>query len=73
MPDKAGEWEWLPPITMGRHLFTTLLFSEKITALGWNRVAVTETPTGGRMCKELRMGGSAMCGFAPWSGSWRRV
>lgn len=33
-------------------------------------VIVTETPTSGRRCDELRMGGSSECGYATWSGMW---
>jgi len=37
------------------------------------RVIVTETPGAGRLCRELRMGGSAIVGFDPWSGLWKKV
>ena len=33
-------------------------------------VTVTESPTSGRRCDELRMGGSHECGYAAWSGIW---
>lgn len=36
------------------------------------KVLVTESPASGRMCKELKMGGSALCGFENWSGFWWR-
>lgn len=37
------------------------------------KVLVEDGPSSGRFCRELRMGGSMRCGFAPWSGQWRRV
>lgn len=37
------------------------------------RVLVTETPGAGRICRELRMGGHALCGLAQWSGRWRKA
>lgn len=37
------------------------------------RVEVTETLAAGRLCKELKMGGSSQCpGYVPWSGFWRQ-
>lgn len=54
--------------------------SKRPTRAGWwlwsdgetpyRRVLVTETPASGRMCAELKQGGSAMCGLAAWSGFW---
>lgn len=36
-------------------------------------VEVTETPTSGRRCDQLKMGGSLQCGYADWSGTWEPV
>lgn len=36
-------------------------------------VTVTETPTSGRRCDQLKMGGSLQCGYADWSGTWEPV
>lgn len=33
-------------------------------------VVVEETSAAGRLCKELKMGGSAHCGLKPWDGLW---
>lgn len=33
-------------------------------------VQVTETAAAGRLCRELRMGGSQQCGFSDWRGTW---
>lgn len=61
-PTHAGEWEWRPKC----------LFYAGVTYDGlWMSVLVTETPAAGRLCAELRMGGSAQCGLPDWSGEWR--
>jgi hypothetical protein len=38
----------------------------------WIQVVVAETPTSGRFCRALRMGGCAQMGYGPWKGKWRR-
>lgn len=65
MPTEAGLWMWrrfdfskYPLLSICRPLIPVL---------------VTETPAAGRLCRELRMGGSAHCGLAPWSGQWEKV
>lgn len=35
-----------------------------------NLVEVTETPSSGRICRALRQGGHALCGFQSWSGRY---
>jgi len=34
-------------------------------------VKVEQTVAAGLFCKELKMGGSAQCGFKDWAGEWR--
>jgi len=34
-------------------------------------VKVEQTVASGLFCKELKMGGSAQCGFRDWAGEWR--
>jgi len=36
----------------------------------WRKVHVTETVSGGRICRELKMGGSSQTPFQEWSGHW---
>jgi len=60
-PDKAGWWT-----------FRDTTAASVIRR--WPRVVlVEETPSAGRFCKELQMGGHAICGFQPWRGVWVRV
>lgn len=74
MPDCSGEWEWHPHFDSPGHTFVTW-HNRPFRYIGafWLPVLVTETPASGRLCRELKMGGSALVGFAPWSGSWRKV
>lgn len=39
---------------------------------GGKTVLVEEAVASGRFCRELRQGGSALCGLAPWSGFWMK-
>lgn len=72
-PDCAGEWEWIPDDINPKMMANLKKMAKSIGLSVWWTVTVTENPTSGRMCKELRMGGSALCGFADWSGEWRKV
>jgi len=78
MPDRAGEWTvtWMSASKKAMSEWTI----DQANGIHYPppkppvvRVLVTETPGAGRMCRELRMGGSALVGFAPWSGEWRRA
>lgn len=63
----AGTWTWIEGQWINDEDFEAVV---EIGRLGLKDVSVTETPSAGRMCRELRMGGCAQTGFASWSGMW---
>jgi hypothetical protein len=58
-PDSAGWWWWKPEYA-----------AHAAKAVS---VRVEDNSAGGRICRDLKMGGHAYCGFPEWSGLWRRL
>ena len=69
MPTGPGEWIFAP--SKWSTLWYELAFGFGTFGLADIHVMVEETPGAGRFCRELRMGGHALCGFDHWSGEWR--
>jgi len=69
-PTSAGQWEYTRPVMV---TITGGDVTTRKTHQVTKRVTVTETSGAGRLCRELQMGGHALCGFKPWSGQWRKA
>ena len=83
MPNEAGEWLWTHPdkdpmLQLEKWMFfgypcENYFSRQDYLAPHPFTVTVTETPSSGRMCRELKMGGSIHCGLNPWSGQWEKA
>jgi len=73
-PTSAGQWEYTREIVVEIRMigeFRNRIDRHKLRFT--KSVTVTETSGAGRLCRELQMGGHALCGFKPWSGQWRKA